>query len=120
MKRKILLVIMAMCSVVLSAQTLDISGTVTDSSGESLIGASVIVQGTTTGTVTDFDGQYVLTKVPADAVLEISYMGYETRIVPVEGRAQATISRLRSLRTLTTTAMLPFRLLRRKSATPCP
>lgn len=82
---------MAMCSVVLSAQTLDISGTVTDSSGESLIGASVIVQGSTSGTVTDFDGQYVLTKVPADAVLEISYMGYETRIVPVEGRAQIDV-----------------------------
>ncbi|MCB9080319.1 MAG: SusC/RagA family TonB-linked outer membrane protein [Lewinellaceae bacterium] len=58
-----------------------ISGTVTDESGEPLIGASVLVKGTTTGTVTDLDGTYSL-NVPANAtVLLFSYTGYENKEV---------------------------------------
>ena len=50
---------------------------VSDASGE-LIGANVIVKGTTNGNVTDFNGQVVLNDVPANAILEISYIGYKT------------------------------------------
>lgn len=73
------------------AQTRNVAGTVTDSGGETLIGASVVVQGTTNGTVTDFEGHYVLTDVPDNAVLEFSYMGYETRTTGVNGRAQIDV-----------------------------
>lgn len=55
---------------------------VSDASGE-LIGANVIVKGTTNGNVTDFNGQVVLDNVPANAILEISYIGYQTKEVPV-------------------------------------
>ncbi|NJO87098.1 MAG: TonB-dependent receptor plug domain-containing protein, partial [Lewinella sp.] len=66
----------------LQAQT--ISGTVTDESGEPLIGATVLVAGTTTGTVTDIDGAFSL-NLPASAkVLIITYTGFETINVPVE------------------------------------
>ena len=52
-----------------------ISGTIVDSNGETIIGANVVEKGTTNGTITDLDGNFVL-NVPQDAVLEISYIGY--------------------------------------------
>ena len=67
----------------MSART--ISGTVTDQTGETIISASVMVKGTTIGTVTDFDGNYVL-DVPDDAkVLVFSYIGLQTEEVNITG-----------------------------------
>ena len=57
------------------AQTIKVSGTVTDSSNEPVIGVSVLVKGTTTGTSTDLDGKYELT-VPSGATVEFSCIGY--------------------------------------------
>ena len=54
-----------------------ITGVVNDATGVPVIGASVIVRGTTTGTVTDVDGKFTL-DVPSNATLEISYIGYKT------------------------------------------
>ena len=71
-----------MCSAV-SART--ISGTVKDETGETIISASVMVKGTTIGTVTDFDGNYTL-DVPDDAkVLVFSYIGLRTKEVNITG-----------------------------------
>lgn len=56
-------------------QTSKITGTVKDQSGEPLIGVSIVVKGTTTGTVTDFDGNFELNAKPGD-VLHFSYIGY--------------------------------------------
>lgn len=63
-----------------------ISGNITDAdTGESLIGANVIVKGTSTGTITDFDGNFSL-EVPSDATtLSISYTGYTSEEVSIEG-----------------------------------
>ncbi len=69
----------------LHAQTKTISGTVVDATGETVIAASVVVKGTTIGTVTDIDGHYTL-EVPADAqTLVFSFMGMKTEEVPVTG-----------------------------------
>lgn len=54
-----------------------VSGTITDENGSPLPGASVVVKGTTTGTQTDFDGNYTI-EAPSDGVLVISYVGYKT------------------------------------------
>lgn len=71
----------------IQAQSLQVTGTVTDKSGEPLIGANVIEQGSQTGTITDFDGNYVLTvKDASKAVLTYSYVGYETVTENVNGR----------------------------------
>lgn len=64
----------------------EVSGTVSDANGP-LPGASVVVEGTTTGAQTDFDGNYTLSDVPADATLVFSYIGYSTQQVPVNGRS---------------------------------
>ncbi|THH40265.1 SusC/RagA family TonB-linked outer membrane protein [Neolewinella litorea] len=62
-----------------------ISGTVTDKSGQPLIGASILVKGTTSGTVTDIDGKFAL-EVPTPAeFLIVSYTGFSTLEYPVDG-----------------------------------
>lgn len=62
-----------------------ITGTVTDQTGETIISASIIVKGTTIGTVTDFDGNYTL-DVPDDATtLVFSYIGLQTQELPISG-----------------------------------
>ena len=78
MKRKILILPLLWLAVTVCAQTQTFRGIVTDSSGESLIGASVLVQGTTNGTITDFDGNYEITCAEG-ALLEFSYMGYKSQ-----------------------------------------
>lgn len=57
--------------------TKTLSGTITDESGEPIIGASVMVKGTTNGTITDIDGNYRLANVPENATIAISYIGYK-------------------------------------------
>lgn len=68
-----------------------ISGVVTDPSGIPIIGANVVIKGTTQGTVTDLDGRYQL-EVPEGAVLQISYIGYFTQEVKVGNRPVVSVS----------------------------
>ena len=67
------------------AQNLRVHGRVLDETGEGLIGAGVVLQGTTNGTITDMDGNFVLPSVPRGATLEISCIGYATQAVQVTG-----------------------------------
>ena len=61
-----------------------VTGKVYESDGKiPVVGASVIIKGTNVGTISDFDGQFTLPNVDADAVLQISYIGYQTQTVPV-------------------------------------
>ncbi|TXE10136.1 TonB-dependent receptor [Seonamhaeicola algicola] len=64
------------------AQTLTINGQITDNAGEPLVGATVIVVGTSTGAVTDFDGNYSI-KAATGSKLNISYLGYVDEVVTV-------------------------------------
>jgi len=59
-----------------------LSGTVKDASGEPVIGAAVLIEGTTVGTVTDIDGNWTLSNVPAGSVLSVSSIGYKAKSVP--------------------------------------
>ena len=75
--RKLILSFFALlASTVMYAQT-EISGTVVDASGESVIGATVMEKGTSNGTITDFDGNFSL-KVEAGKTLVFSYIGFKT------------------------------------------
>lgn len=65
--------------------TKKIKGVVTDGTGEPVIGANVVVQGTTTGTITDFDGNFVL-DVPNNSVLKVSYIGMTDMLVQTKGK----------------------------------
>ncbi|MDE6279209.1 MAG: SusC/RagA family TonB-linked outer membrane protein, partial [Paramuribaculum sp.] len=72
------------------AQKITVTGTVTDSEGEPLIGASVMAVGTSTGTSTDINGNFRI-EVDAKGNLQVSYVGYTSQTVPVDGRTNITI-----------------------------
>ena len=86
MKRLFLVVVWVWCIVGVAAAQQTISGTVTDESGEPLIGASILVQGTTSGTVTDLDGNFSIALPELEpSVLIVSYTGYATLEYPLDG-----------------------------------
>ena len=67
-------------------QTIQVSGQVVDQDGEALIGATVKVKGSTTGVVTDYEGNFQL-NAPSDATIVVSYVGYKDREIAIRGRA---------------------------------
>ena len=76
------------------SRAVSVTGRVTDASGQPIVGASVIVRGTTVGVSTDTEGRFVL-EVPSPAAsqtLEVSYLGYETAAVPVGSRTSFEVT----------------------------
>ena len=73
------------------AQKSAVTGTVVDPEGEPLIGASVLAEGTSEGVATDFDGNFSINVAP-NAVLVVSYVGYDTQRVSVDGRKHIDIT----------------------------
>ena len=76
-RRFLLLLLLAVCSTYGWAQG-TVSGKVVDATGEPVIGASVMVKGTSTGAVTDIDGNFSIPNAPKNGNLEISYIGFKT------------------------------------------
>ena len=68
-----------------------VKGTVTDASGEPVIGATIQVKGTTTGVISDIDGNFVLSNVSPDATLHISFVGYKAQEIPLDGRTSVKV-----------------------------
>ena len=68
-----------------NAQEISISGTITSQDGETLPNVNIVIQGTVSGTATNIDGNYTL-NAPADAILVVSFLGFRTQLVPVDGR----------------------------------
>ena len=79
------------------AQNVAVSGKVTGANGEAIIGANVLVEGTTQGITTNVDGDYTLTNVPANATLVVSYLGYKTEKIPVGNKTRIDVT-LREVR----------------------
>lgn len=73
------------------AQELTVSGTVSDEQGIPLAGANVLIKGTTTGTQTDFDGNYTIT-AESDAVLVFSYIGFTKSEVAVNSQSTLNVT----------------------------
>lgn len=78
-----LLCILSICAY---AQQITVTGTVTDAENNPLIGAAVVVVGTTDGVITDFDGKYTI-KAAFGQSLNFSYVGYREQTVKVDGRS---------------------------------
>ena len=92
MVRKIVLSLAAVLSVVgmALAQNKQVSGTVTDTKGSPVPGATVVVDGTTIGTSTDAQGKYTLV-APVDGVLSVSFIGYDEQKVAINGKTVVDI-----------------------------
>jgi hypothetical protein len=72
-------------------QQKQVTGTVTDAGGNPLPGVSVVVKGTTLGTLTDAAGKYTLTNIPQSATLVFSFIGMATKEIPASDRSQIDI-----------------------------
>jgi TonB-linked SusC/RagA family outer membrane protein len=70
----------------LLAQNITVTGTVRDEAGDGIPGATILVKGTSNGTATNFDGVYSIS-APANAILQISYVGFETKEVQINGQS---------------------------------
>ena len=105
--RMLMLLLIALCTVMAKADPklpdtrirtmqqvdiIEISGRVTDSNDEPIVGVAVIVQGTPSlGTITDINGNYTL-KAPADATIEFNFIGFKTQVVAVDGRTSISVT----------------------------
>ena len=90
MRQTLLSLVVMVISLSVSAQNVTVKGVVTDKTGETVIGASIVEKGNTSnGTITDLDGQYTVT-VPSNATLVFSYVGMTTQEIAVKG--QTTIN----------------------------
>lgn len=89
-RRLLLFTAALLTTLVMTAQT-TVNGRVTDESGEGVIGASVMQKGTNNGAVTDYDGNFTIS-VPAKSTLVISYIGYATQEVAVDGKTTIAVT----------------------------
>ena len=87
-----LLLLGILLSVSSYAQQIVVSGVVKDSKlGDPIIGASVLEKGTTNGTVTDFDGNFTFNASSSEGVIEISYVGYKTQVIQMNGQTSFNV-----------------------------
>jgi TonB-linked outer membrane protein, SusC/RagA family len=85
-----LLLLLSIIPLWMFSQSISVTGIVKDASGEGVIGASVLEEGTTNGVITDFDGNFTL-KVSPQSKLVISYVGYESQTINVGGKTRFDI-----------------------------
>ena len=90
MQRLMFLLAVTLCSTIAMAQS-KITGTVVDEMGEPVIGASVMVKGTTSGGVTGLDGNFTIANVKSGAQLVISYVGYATQTVQAKNNVKVVL-----------------------------
>ena len=77
--------------VIVQQQTISVTGTVIDASGEPLVGVNIVEAGTVNGVISDFEGKFTLNVKP-NATLKISYIGYIAQNILVKGQKNLTIT----------------------------
>lgn len=100
-----------------SAQVKTVTGVVVDENGEPVIGASVVVQGTSNGTITDLDGKYSLMNVPEDATLDISYIGYQTLSLKADDKSLARVTMREDTEVLDEVVVIGYGTVRKRDLT---
>lgn len=90
-QRLFFLTLFSALTLLAAAQNKSISGTVVDTGGEPIIGASVLVKGTTNGVITDLDGHFTLTQVPVTATIQVSYIGYKSQEIAVRDKSSIKV-----------------------------
>ncbi|WP_163718693.1 SusC/RagA family TonB-linked outer membrane protein [Mangrovibacterium lignilyticum] len=73
-------------------QSTSVKGQITDADGNPLPGVTIVIKGTTQGTITDSEGNYHLDNIPSDAVLSVSFVGMVTQEIPVAGKSVIDLS----------------------------
>ena len=115
--RTLLLMIFAALSLSVSAQTITLNGNVKDTTGEPIIGASIVEKGNTTnGTITDLDGNFSL-KVPANATVVISYIGMKTQEIAIKGKSKIDVTLSDDAKALDEVVVIGYGTAKRKDIT---
>jgi len=94
-----------------------VTGTITDATGEPIIGANVVEKGTTNGTITDFDGNFSLSVAADQAVLTISYIGYINKEIVVGNQRKFAIQLLDDTQTLDEVVVVGYGTQKRSDVT---
>lgn len=89
--RLLLVVLFSAVASFVFAQNKTITGSVVDAKGESIIGASVLVKGSSNGTISDIDGNFSLKNVANNAILQVSYIGYVSQSVSVGNKSSIKV-----------------------------
>ena len=100
----------------LAEQSHKITGIVLDETGEPLIGVSVLIEGTSSGTITDFDGKFVLDVQPT-STLVISYVGYQTQKIKVGNQKSLTVKMKGDNELLDEVVVIGYQTIKRKDLT---
>lgn len=106
-----------MTAVFAYGQVKNVKGQVFDTKGESVIGASVLVKGTTNGTITDMDGNFILSNVSDDAILQVSFVGYVTQDVPVVGKSEIKVTLSEDTETLDEVVVIGYGSVKKSTLT---
>ena len=120
MKLKSILILCFLLSfvVVFAQQQISVSGVVTENAtGDPAIGVSILVKGTTNGTVTDIDGNYSLSNVPNNATLVFSYIGMLTVEENVNGRSTINITMMEDVHALDEVVVIGYGTARKRDLT---
>ncbi|MDE6561178.1 MAG: TonB-dependent receptor [Muribaculaceae bacterium] len=118
LSRKVLMAIALLLTFSLPAlaQKIEVHGYVDDATGEPLIGATVMEKGTSNGTATDFDGNFTLNVAP-NATLVISYIGYDTQEVAVNGKTDIRVTLQDNATMLAETVVIGYGSVKKSDAT---
>ena len=94
-----------------------VTGVVVDATGEPVIGANVVVKGTTNGTITDFDGNYTIEGVSASDVLVFSYIGYLSQEITVGNQAAINVTLSEDSQALDEVVVVGYGVMRKSDVT---
>ncbi|MDR2121043.1 MAG: TonB-dependent receptor [Tannerella sp.] len=104
------------CSFVLHAQK-RVNGTVVDIGGEPVIGANIMESGTSNGTISDLNGEFMLTVSNPDAILNVSFVGYQSVTFPLNGKSEASIVLTEDLQNLDEIVVVGYGTARKRDLT---
>ena len=112
--RHLLILVGLLVTMTASAQQFTVKGTVKDMAGEPIIGANVMIKGTTNGTITDINGGYSVTGVSASSVLVYSFIGYKNQEVACKGQREINVTLTEDLQTLDEVVVVGYGSLSKK------
>ncbi len=115
-KHSLLLILFLLFQFTVYGQEVTVTGTISDSMGP-LPGASVVVKGTTTGTQTDFDGNFILDNIPSNSTLVISYLGFTTQEIPVNGQSAINVTLIEDAQALSEVVVVGYGTTRKMDVT---
>jgi len=113
LKRSVLFILLLLANLSLIAQQ-TVTGTVKDSGGQPMSGVTVVVQGTTAGTLTGVDGKYTLPVPAGGTTLQFSFIGYATQDVAIAGKSVVDVTLAEALKGLDEVVVVGYGTLKKK------